>query len=144
MTRARAVRARALGWGARWGLPVRRERALPVDRPPRIAVIRTDRRLGNLLTVTTLFAPLAQAWPGARLTVVACAAFAEVLAADPLVQDVIAVDRTALWRSPAALPRLVRRLRAARFDLAVDAAHSHAFSTTDALLTRATAALKHR
>ena len=140
MSAARAAREHLLAWGAPWCLPVREDAGMPAGRPPRIALIRTDRRLGNLLTITTLFAPLAAAWPGAQLTVVACEAFAGVLAADPLVHDAIAVERAQLWRSPAAWTRLVRRLRARRFDLAIDAAHSHAFSCTDALLTRATAA----
>ena len=140
MSAARAAREHLLAWGAPWCLPVREDAAMPSGRPPRVALIRTDRRLGNLLTITTLFAPLMKAWPGAHLTVVACEAFADVLASDPLVHTVIAVERTRLWRSPAAWTRLVRRLRATRFDLAIDAAHSHAFSCTDALLTRATAA----
>lgn len=140
MTASRAARERVLAWAAPWLLPVRREADAPLPEAPRIAIVRTDRRLGNLLTVTTLFEPLAARWPRLELDVVAHAAFAELVCDDPLVHEVIAVDRARLWRSPAYLRRVLRRLREARYDLVIDAAHSHMFSTTDALLARATAA----
>ncbi len=140
MSLTRTARTRLAAWAVPWLLPVRESPDWQPPAAPRIAIVRSDRRLGNLLTITTLFEPLRAHWPDARIDVVAHAAFADILEADPLVARVIPVDRARLWRSATALRGVLRALRDARYDIAIDAAHSHMFSRTDAVLTRATAA----
>ncbi len=108
--------------------------------PRRIAIVRTDARIGNLVTITALLDPIARTWPQSHVTLVCAEALRGLVTADPAIHGVIGVDRARLWRNPAYALARVRSLRAVHADVAIDASHTHAFSTTDALLLRATAA----
>ena len=85
----------------------------------RVLVVRANFRMGNLLLVTPALAALRRALPRARIDVIAPRACADLLAHSPDVDECIAVDRRTLT-APWSLYRLVRRLRAARYDLALD------------------------
>lgn len=128
-------------------LPLRlipRGPAPPVPPPPgairRVVVIRPDERIGNLLLLTPMIDALHTVWPGVRVDIVVGGAMAGLFEHDPRLADQIIFDKRALVRNPLGLISIARRLMAGRYDLAVDASHSHSFSLTSGLLVRATGA----
>ena len=99
----------------------------------RVLLVRANVRLGNLLLITPAIAALRQALPHARIDVLCDAAYGCLLAADPAVNDVVPINRR-IMRSPAAMARLVRRLRSTRYDLVIECARGGSF--LGAVLTR--------
>jgi ADP-heptose:LPS heptosyltransferase len=121
-------------------LPVRAARGHERTAPRCILLIRTDRRIGNLVTITSLFEPLRHEWPAAAIQVIAAPPLCALLAPDPLISKVIPFDRSRVWRRPVGALQMIRKLRRANYDIVFNVSHSHCFSTTDGLLTRATGA----
>jgi ADP-heptose:LPS heptosyltransferase len=120
--------------------PPRRPEEVDLARLERILVVRQDRRLGNLVLLTSLLQGLRQAAPRATITVVAPAAFAPVLAGHPAVDSILALDHRRLLRRPQELAALHNKLRRGRFELAIDASPHHAASFLNGLVTRASGA----
>ena len=89
-----------------------------------VLVVRTDRRLGNALLTIPLVRALQRALPEARVDLLLSQAQAKAAEGLPGLR----VVRFHRGRLPLALRR--------RYEVAVDAAHWHAFSTTSALLSR--------
>jgi ADP-heptose:LPS heptosyltransferase len=106
----------------------------------RVVVVRQDRRLGNLVLLTSLLLGLRRAAPEARITVVAPAAFAPVLRPHPAVDRVIPIDHRRLLRRPWEVASLRRILRGEDAELAIDAGPHHSASVLNGILTRATGA----
>jgi heptosyltransferase-3 len=92
----------------------------------RILLVRPNFRLGNLVLTTPALEVLDRAFPLARVDVLCGAAYADLFGCDPAVRATIGVTRD-LHRHPVELMRLVRRLRAARYDLVIDAARGSSF-----------------
>jgi ADP-heptose:LPS heptosyltransferase len=85
-----------------------------------VLVCRVNRRLGNLVLLTPLLRSLAQSLPDAEIDVLTGAgAAARVLQGFRFVRRIEAAGLNGL-RAGAELARLVRRLRARRYDLAID------------------------
>jgi heptosyltransferase-3 len=105
-------------------------RALPdrteLERTRRVLLVRPNFRLGNLVLTTPAVAALRRALPGTELDVLCGAPYADLFARDPAVRESIGVPRD-LHRHPAELAHLVRRLRARRYDLVIDAARGSSF-----------------
>ena len=100
--------------------------AVDLARVRRVLVVRANFRMGNLLLVTPALATLRRALPEARIDVIAPRGYADLLAHSPDVDECIAVDRRTLT-VPWSFLRLVRRLRAARYDLALDGGRGSSF-----------------
>ncbi len=92
----------------------------------RILVIRTH-RMGDILQVTPMIRGLRERYPDAHLAVLVAETFAEVLARNPDLDEVIAFPRVRLaeairndaqfsWAAYRELRELLRRLRGSRFD----------------------------
>ena len=146
LTSARRALRRSAGallgmlFGSR--LMVGRRRALPAP-VDKILVIRIDERVGNILLTTPLIQALRESYPSADLTVLAAAGKAHILEG---IVETIPFEKRNLWQRPIAFVRRMRELRAAGYDLVVDASHAHAFSLTSALLlawTRAPMRITH-
>jgi len=105
-----------------------------------VVLLRPDERIGNLVLLTPMIDAMRRAWPGVRIDLLAGRAVARLAIGDPRLSDVIVFDKRVLVRNPFAIVPIARRLRAGRYDLAVDASHSHSFSLTAAFLTAATRA----
>lgn len=122
--------ARILARAARLLLP------LPAKPPPpeeirTVLVVRTDDRVGNALLTIPLVRGLQRALPEARVDVLLAAGRACVAEGLPDLH-VVRFDKGA---GPLRYLRFLRDLRG-RYDVAIDAAHWHAFSLTSALLSR--------
>jgi ADP-heptose:LPS heptosyltransferase len=109
---------------------------LPEGPPPlrevgTVLVVRTDDRVGNALLTIPLVRALQRALPTARVDLLLAARRACVAEGLPQLRVIPFEKRSSPLRSL----RLLRRLRG-RYDVAIDAAHWHAFSLTSALLTR--------
>jgi ADP-heptose:LPS heptosyltransferase len=105
-----------------------------------VVVVRQDRRLGNLVLLTSLLLGLRRAAPRARITVIVPAAFAPVLRPHPAVDRVIPIDHRRLLRRPWEMASLRRMLREERAELAIEAGPHHSASVLNGLLTRASGA----
>lgn len=80
----------------------------------RVLLIQTA-KIGDLVCTTPIIASLKASWPDCHLTVMLNPLCAPLLAHDPAVDDIWAVA-AADWRGLAGKWRLLRRLRAGRFD----------------------------
>jgi heptosyltransferase-2 len=95
----------------------------------RILVIRQHHQMGDMLLAVPAFRAIKETFPGVRIGVVASRLNGGVLANNPYVDEVFVFDK----KNPAGHVRLVRRLRAERFDLAI-VLHTSSFSFTSVLL----------
>jgi ADP-heptose:LPS heptosyltransferase len=84
------------------------------DRPRRVLLIQTA-KIGDLVCTTPIIASLKASWPDCHLTVMVNPLCAPLLAHDPAVDSLWAVPATE-WHGFAGKLRLLRRLRAGRFD----------------------------
>ena len=98
--------------------------------PSSILVIRTDSRLGNLVLLEPLLRDLTLTFPEARVDVLASHVFSGVLRSQGY--SVIDVYKKRQIRHLDEFLLLVKRLRRAEYDIAVDAAHPHSFSLSGA------------
>jgi lipopolysaccharide heptosyltransferase II len=103
-----------------------------VDRPPRLLLVQTA-FLGDIILTTPLIAALRRHLPQAELAMLVTPAAVPLVAAHPGLDRVIVDDKRGTGRGARGLVHLVRRLRAARFDVAI-AAHK---SVRTALALRA-------
>jgi ADP-heptose:LPS heptosyltransferase len=106
---------------------------VPAD-PRSILVVRTDDRVGNALLTIPLVRGLQRAFPDARVDLLLAARRAQVAEGLPGL-EVIRFEKRDPFLHPLRFARFLAGLRR-RYDLAVDAAHWHAFSLTSALLSR--------
>jgi len=120
-------------------LVVRAARALlplPAHSPPlqeisTVLVVRTDDRVGNALLTIPLVRALQRALPRARVDLLLAARRASVADGLPGLRVIPFEKRS----GPVGLLRFLASLHRA-YDVAIDAAHWHAFSLTSALLSR--------
>ncbi|MHB8418164.1 MAG: glycosyltransferase family 9 protein [Myxococcales bacterium] len=130
-------RARTLGRALLLGLlrlllPRAASGAAPVDaaRIDSVLVIRTDDRVGNLLLTTPLLAALREALPRARVGLLCAARRAPAIRGTGLYDDLWAFEKRDFFVRPWRFVSFCLRLRRARYDLAIEAGHWHAFSFT--------------
>jgi heptosyltransferase-2/heptosyltransferase-3 len=101
----------------------------------RIVVVRQDRRLGNLVLLTSLLAGLKRALPRAEIAVVAPVRFASILHPHPAVDRIVSLDHRRFVRAPWRWPAFAHALEAMRPDLAIDASPVHSASFLGGLVT---------
>src|SRR5579883_1834488 len=95
--------------------------------PPR-ADIPSPRRIlllallpiGDTLFTTPTIRALRQRYPSARITALVRGANAAIMRCVPSVDDVVVLPTDGDWRGPGALLGTLRRLRAQRYDVAID------------------------
>jgi ADP-heptose:LPS heptosyltransferase len=85
----------------------------------RILVVRQHDQLGDMMCVIPLLRTLRDAWPEAALSLVTSPVNHGVMAGHPYLREVLLYDKREIARSPAALVRFCRRLRALDADLAI-------------------------
>jgi len=96
-----------------------------VEMPARILVLQLD-HLGDAILSSPIFPRLRAAYPAARIDVLASTSNRAVFEADPQVDRVLLAERTwfggrpGLWDLIGSVWRLGMRLRAERYDLAID------------------------
>jgi heptosyltransferase-3 len=116
----------------------------PADPDParihKVLVVRPDPRVGNVLLTTPLLRALKAGLPGARVEMLVARGKEPLVQGLPFIDGLVSFDKQSFFRSPLRFWRFVRGLRAAGYDLAIEAGHFHAFSFTAAWLTRATGA----
>jgi ADP-heptose:LPS heptosyltransferase len=94
---------------------------LPTTGIHRILVLRPNHRLGNVLLVGPLLADLERLYPGAEIDIVAAGTAAHVVFSTyPTVRHIIGLHQRMARHVPATA-RLLHRLRAVTYDLAIDA-----------------------
>jgi ADP-heptose:LPS heptosyltransferase len=100
-----------------------------------VLVVRTDDRVGNLLLTTPLLAALREALPKARIGLLCAARLASAVEGTGLYDDLWAFEKRDFFRRPWRFVAFCLRLRRARYDVAIEAGHWHAFSFTAGMLT---------
>jgi heptosyltransferase-2/heptosyltransferase-3 len=113
-----------------------RAEEIDTDLIARILVVRQDGRLGNLVLMSPLLSALKAALPDAVLDVLISEGFEEVLAVNPNVDHVRVFRKRRAQLLPWTYVGLIRELRKAKYDLAVDVSNGYHFSLNGALLTR--------
>lgn len=120
-----------------WGRP----KAAPLGEPRSVLVIRTDERVGNVLLTVPLLRALRLGLPDAEIVLLHAASKAALVADLPYVDRRIPFEKKDFFRKPLRFWGQLWSLRAARFDVVVEAGHYHAFSLTAALLGKFAAPL---
>ena len=136
------------GWGRALLLALVRMwyRRAPRPAPPvgetsavrKVLVIRTDPRVGNVLLTTPLVRALRRGLPRTRIDWLVAEGKQGLV--EGLADRLLPFRKKDLFQAPWRFWRFVRRLRAERYDVVVEAGHWHAFSFTSAWLARATSA----
>ncbi len=98
-------------------------------RVERILVIRQHNQMGDMMLAVPALRAIRETYPDARIAVVSSTLNRGVLAHSPYVDEVFTYDK----RNPASTPRLIRALRARRFDVAI-VLHTVSFSFTSIAL----------
>lgn len=112
----------------------------PRTAPVRIAAIRQDDRLGNLVLATPFLRRLRESFPNATIEMIVSDRYHRILEGFPAVDRVMLVEKNASKRRPWRYLALLRRLGRRGYDLAFDLSDSSAFSLSSALMTLATRA----
>jgi heptosyltransferase III len=99
-----------------------------------ILVIRTDDRLGNLLLTTPLLGAIRGQLPGVRLGVLCAARRAIAIEGTGLYDELWRFEKRDFFRRPWRFWSLLLSLRRARYQVAIEAGHFHAFSWTASAL----------
>ncbi len=100
-----------------------------------VLVVRTDDRVGNLLLTTPLLAALRAALPDARIALLCAARRAPAVEGTGLYDDLWRFEKRDFFRQPLRFAAFCLALRRTRYQVAIEAGHSHAFSFTSAALT---------
>ncbi len=125
---------RAVARLASWLLPLRG--GVPeASALRRILVVRSDDRVGNALLTIPLVRALSLALPNAQIDLLLPSSRAQV-ASGLGGFGLLEFDKRDAFRRPLRLIRFLLALRARDYEVAIDAAHWHAFSLTSALLAR--------
>jgi len=106
-------------------------RVRPAGAIRKVLVIRIDERVGNVLLTTPLIRRLAGALPEARIDVLVAASKRALVEG---IAGVVAFEKRDLFVRPWRFVSRMLALRRACYDVAIDASHWHAMSTSSALL----------
>jgi len=121
-------------------------RAGPPDAGPdpidgrRLLVVRSDRRLGNLVLLTPFLRRLRQAAPRARIGLLCAESYAPLVAGWPWIDELHVQEQRRQARAPWSLFPWIARVRAARWDLAWVASNPETHSYSHCLLALASGA----
>lgn len=105
------------------------------DRPQHFLVVRLDERLGNVILLTPLLLSLKNLYPEAIIDVVVARRAVPVLTGHEALGEVLPFAKKQLV-GPMGFLGLLLRLRAQRYDLAIDGANPTSPSLTHALMVR--------
>ncbi len=102
----------------------------------KILLIRVDPRLGNVLLTTPLARALKAGLPEGELHWLVAAKLVSAIQGLPYVDRVIPFEKRDFLVRPWRAVALIRRIRAERYDVAIEASHWHAVSRTHLALAR--------
>ena len=100
-----------------------------------VLVVRIDDRLGNLLLTTPLLAALRAELPEARTGLLCAARRSAAVEGTGLYDDLWRFEKRDFFRHPLRFAAFCLALRRKRYQVAIEAGHSHAFSFTSDALT---------
>jgi ADP-heptose:LPS heptosyltransferase len=115
--------------------PKRRVRA-----PRRIAVVRQDARLGNVIAALPVARACASVWSGSEVFMIVARPYGELVRGAPGVSRVVELDRKGMLSNPVRLWEGWRALRSIRPDIVFDCSYPHSFSLDSFLFSVATGA----
>lgn len=101
----------------------------------RILLVRQDRRIGDLVMNTPLFAGARRRFPEAHITLLIRSGYEELLGDDPNIDELLPFSPGQDLYNPIGLAMMASRLKDSRFDLAFDCSNFRSFSLTNGFLT---------
>ncbi len=134
----RALGRAALLWLVQIFYPVCRPAAIDRSAVRRALVIRIDTRVGNVLLTTPLVRALRKGLAPAKVDFLV--ATGKEALVEGLADRVLTFHKKDFFKAPWRFFRFLRELRAARYDVVVEASHWHALSFTSLWLARWTRA----
>lgn len=129
------VDRRMFGWGARWFYSAR------TAEPPRkgqvhsLLVVRVDERVGNLVTLQSLLDALHERLSAVNVGLLTCARYPSITRSLSGVDQLYELDKRWFYRRPTRWRQTIDAVRAAGYQVCVDASAWHEFSVTHAALS---------
>jgi ADP-heptose:LPS heptosyltransferase len=102
----------------------------------RVLIVKQDDRLGNLILMTPMLTALRQRLPGAEIHLLLSDLYASVFRADSRVDRLLIMEKRRQIRNPLVLLSFLKKLRAEKYDLAIEASDVNNFSFNNSLLAR--------
>lgn len=106
------------------------------DNPDRILIVKQEDRLGNLILMTPMLTALRERLPGAEIDLLLSDLYASVFRADSRVDQLLVMEKRRQVRNPLVLLSFLKRLRADRYDLVIEASDVNNFSFNNSVLAR--------
>lgn len=108
------------------------ERQMVLADPHKILLIKQSERLGNIVLMNSGISGLARAFPGIKIDLLLPAGYVDVMKGNAHINKIIPIQKRQYIYMPWNLIRLIARLRACRYDLAIDCSDVHSHSSTGA------------
>ena len=102
----------------------------------RILIVKQDDRLGNLILMTPMLTALRERLPGAEIHLLLSDLYASVFRADSRVDRLLIMEKRRQVRNPLVLFSFLKKLRADRYDLVIEASDVNNFSFNNSVLAR--------
>jgi ADP-heptose:LPS heptosyltransferase len=135
MHRLERIDRRVLFWTSRRMYSARTAEHPKEAGPESVLLVRIDERVGNLVTLQSLIDAVLQKLPGVRLGLLASTRSAQVARALQGIDRLFVLDKRWFFTRPFSWRRLIRQIRQAAYQVAIDASAWPEFSFTHAALT---------
>jgi len=106
-----------------------------IRRPGKILLVRQSERIGNVIFLNSAIDALSVSLPETTIDLLLPAAYADLMARDPRIGQIIEVHKREYILRPWRLLALIRRLRKSEYDLAIDCSDVNSHSLTGAIYT---------
>ena len=108
------------------------ERQMVLANPQKILLIKQSERLGNIVLMNSGISGLAEAFPGIKIDLLLPAGYVDVMKGNVHINKIIPVQKRQYIYMPWKLIGLIARIRAEKYNLAIDCSDVHSHSSTGA------------
>ncbi len=102
------------------------------ERGHKVLLVKQAERLGNIILMNSAISALGSKYPNLKIDLMLPAPYAEIMTANSHINAIIPVQKKEYFTRPWKLVRLVRSLRSAKYDLAIDCSDVNSHSSSGA------------
>jgi heptosyltransferase-3 len=105
------------------------------QKPGKILLVKQAERLGNIVLLNTAISALKREFPDSEIDLLLPAKFSDIMLDDRRINSIIPIYKRIYISRPWRLLRLLKKLRANRYDIAIDCSDVNSHSSTGAAYT---------